>query len=381
MNTRYWNKTNLYRQVDALKKELQSLYVFNATGIDSKGLAYQCVNNLAIREIPFDNTKICGILYKGDRKTAIGLNVNRTPEMQNFDCMHELIHYFFHDICYCQCICSDEQSGEYIQQDRIQEWQANEGAAQFLVPYQDFIPRFTKLLNSGVTGVQSILAEYYNVTTQVIILHAENICSNSSGNWTAFGNCGKGVFPNWYKVMEKLDALAYKAVNILFVISICVADDGINFLLEGSKVTIVFCGQLPLDKFPKTFYQVEIWAVWWNVFEVDAQLPGKIPHDLAFLVPCVVKHQVDFLLPIRCRNLAQHGAYFCGGYVAVICHNQYFLGNIVHGPKDVMAHPARERHDKTPCPAVDTPKETAAHDKVGGIQEQQGNIPLLRLFH
>ena len=49
-----------------------------------------------------------------------------------------------------------------------------------------------------------------------VILHAENICSNSSGNWTAFGNCGKGVFPNWYKVMEKLDALAYKAVNILF---------------------------------------------------------------------------------------------------------------------------------------------------------------------
>ena len=37
-----------------------------------------------------------------------------------------------------------------------------------------------------------------------IILHAENICSDSSGNWTAFGNCGKGIFPNWYKVMEKL---------------------------------------------------------------------------------------------------------------------------------------------------------------------------------
>ena len=101
----------------------------------------------------------------------------------------------------------------------------------------------------------------WNYIIRGFILHAENICSNSSGNWTAFGNCGKGVFPNWYKVMEKLDALAYKAVNILFVISICVADDGINFLLEGSKVTIVFCGQLPLDKFPKTFYQVEIWAV------------------------------------------------------------------------------------------------------------------------
>lgn len=236
-------------------------------------------------------------------------------------------------------------------------------------------------LTSGYNMEDFALFRSLDFYQNELILHAENICSNSSGNWTAFGNCGKGVFPNWYKVMEKLDALAYKAVNVLFVISICVADDGINFLLEGSKVTIVFCGQLPLDKFPKTFYQVEIWAVWWNVFEVDAQLPGKIPHDLAFLVPCVVKHQVDFLLPIRCRNLAQHGAYFCGGYVAVICHNQYFLGNIVHGPKDVMAHPARERHDKTPCPAVDTPKETAAHDKVGGIQEQQGNIPLLRLFH
>jgi len=124
MNTRYWDKTTLYWQVDALKKRLRSLYFFDNTGIDAKNLAYQCVNNLAIQEVLFDNTKICGILYKGDRKTSIALNARRTAEMQNFDCMHELIHYFLHDVCYCQCICSDEQGGRCIQQDRIQEWQA-----------------------------------------------------------------------------------------------------------------------------------------------------------------------------------------------------------------------------------------------------------------
>lgn len=171
MNTRYWDKTTLYWQVDALKKRLRSLYFFDNTGIDAKNLAYQCVNNLAIQEVLFDSTKICGILYKGDRKTSIALNARRTAEMQNFDCMHELIHYFLHDVCYCQCICSDEQGGRCIQQDRIQEWQANEGAAQFLVPYQDFIPRFSYLLDNLPDkgfGVEAYFARIYGVSQRVI---------------------------------------------------------------------------------------------------------------------------------------------------------------------------------------------------------------------
>ncbi len=56
------------------------------------------VKNPKLEYVPFPTTKICGILYKGDRSTAIALNDKHTKAMQNFDCMHELIHYFLHDI-------------------------------------------------------------------------------------------------------------------------------------------------------------------------------------------------------------------------------------------------------------------------------------------
>ena len=140
MDTRFWSKSVLYQQVDRLKLQLD---VVNTFPIFSKILAQNYTKNPNIEELPFPSNKICGILYKGDTSTSFALNSGRTPEMRNFDCMHELIHYFFHDIKYCQRICCDDQrNGGRIEQDTYIEWQANEGAAQFLVPYQTFIPDY-----------------------------------------------------------------------------------------------------------------------------------------------------------------------------------------------------------------------------------------------
>ena len=175
METKFWNKTTLYSHIDSLKTQLG--VPFAQYPIDSQSLAYKCIRNLFIDYIPFPSTKICGILYKGNTSTSIALNANRTVQMQNFDCMHELIHYFLHNVSYCQCICCDEQGSKYIQQDRIQEWQANEGAAQFLVPDQDFIPHFSARLDEQGTSwsIQSELASYYGVSTQVINIRIESL--------------------------------------------------------------------------------------------------------------------------------------------------------------------------------------------------------------
>lgn len=141
MKTEYWTKKDLYNQVDLLKQELGLELIPNIYPINSKELGQKYCKDLVIEEIPFPSHYICGILYKGNDTTSIALNSNREKCMQNFDCMHELIHYFFHDISYCQLMCSEKK----ITQDAYIEWQANEGAAQFLIPYQLFIPKYLEL--------------------------------------------------------------------------------------------------------------------------------------------------------------------------------------------------------------------------------------------
>lgn len=176
MKTDYWNKKKLYNEVDKLKYELGLELTSDIYPIDSKKLGKYNCKNLIIDEIPFPSQYICGILYKGDNSTSIALNSNRETYQQNFDCMHELIHYFFHDISYCQLMCSEKN----INQDSYIEWQANEGAAQFLVPYQIFIPKYLELEKKYAHSFwedDSIeeLAEYFNVSYSVIKNRINNL--------------------------------------------------------------------------------------------------------------------------------------------------------------------------------------------------------------
>lgn len=169
MKTEYWTKQKLYKEVDKLKYELGLDFTSDIYPINSKELGKENCKDLIIEELPFSIEYICGILYKGDNTTSIALNSSRESYQQNFDCMHELIHYFLHDISYCQLICSEKN----IKQDSFIEWQANEGAAQFLVPYQIFIPKYLELeqkyakSSSNYKTVEE-LANYFNVSYTVI---------------------------------------------------------------------------------------------------------------------------------------------------------------------------------------------------------------------
>lgn len=126
-------------------------------------------------DVEFRNFKtrgLCGVAMVGNKSDTIVLNSNRTSEEQNFDCGHEFLHLVIHRKMQDSFNCFTKTKP---QQDTFREWQANEGSAQLLVPYQDFIPRFLNLLGSGAPDIQYTLAEYYHVTPQVISIRLDSL--------------------------------------------------------------------------------------------------------------------------------------------------------------------------------------------------------------
>ncbi len=126
-------------------------------------------------DVEFCNFKtpgLCGVAMVGNKSDTIILNSNRTSEEQNFDCGHEFLHLTTHREIQDSFNCFTKAKP---QQNTFREWQANEGAAQLLVPYQDFIPRFLKLFESRALGIQYTLADYYYVTPQVINIRLDSL--------------------------------------------------------------------------------------------------------------------------------------------------------------------------------------------------------------
>jgi len=141
---RYLTKKDLY-QVITLLAELNG-FNFNAVNykVNSIELAKRVCHNLHLEYLDFKTTDLCGILYKSEKSTSIALNSRRSVGGRNFDCMHELMHYWLHDseAFYCSDKLEPSPTSDYF------EWQANEGAAQFLMPYQVFIPTYCRLKDS-----------------------------------------------------------------------------------------------------------------------------------------------------------------------------------------------------------------------------------------
>ncbi|MCL2753128.1 MAG: ImmA/IrrE family metallo-endopeptidase [Defluviitaleaceae bacterium] len=132
----YLSKARLYEELSLKAREIGLNFGSPNYRMDSLKLVMEVCINPQIIYIDFEDAIICGILYKGRNCTTIGLNSRRSHLGKNFDCMHELIHYWFHGAEYFWC---DQDQKNHL------EWQANEGAAQFLMPYQSFIPNYSHL--------------------------------------------------------------------------------------------------------------------------------------------------------------------------------------------------------------------------------------------
>jgi len=161
-------KVELYAFVNNLRN---NLYLYNSYPISSKAIASR-YSEITIEEIDFSDTRIGGVLMKGNKCSFIGLNSCRNYYEQNFDCMHELIHFWKHPLNEYTCYSIPRNS--YL------EWEANEGAAEMLVPYYKFIPEVYELYRYICNTQQPIdylthLAERYFVTPRVIQLRINSL--------------------------------------------------------------------------------------------------------------------------------------------------------------------------------------------------------------
>lgn len=125
---------------------------------------------------PFKTPGLCGVAMVGEKTDTIILNSNRTAEEQNFDCGHEFLHLTEHRKLRDSFNCFTKAKP---QQNTFREWQANEGSAQLLVPYQDFIPRVSVYFNAycpdALIDLPNILAERYFVSPQVISIRLDSL--------------------------------------------------------------------------------------------------------------------------------------------------------------------------------------------------------------
>lgn len=164
-----YDKRALYAR---LEEKLKGLKVFYNFPFNVRQLVER--EHIELSFIPFESDSIGAILYK-DSFSAILINANKSSLDQRFDLAHELIHFWFHP----------SQTSFSFQKphlrDKEKEWQANEGAAELLLPYKDFIPRFVrtaKFVEENYEPLEEIyneLSRFYKVAPIVVDYRIRNL--------------------------------------------------------------------------------------------------------------------------------------------------------------------------------------------------------------
>lgn len=121
---KFITKAILYGEIDRIRAE---------NGISGPADPYAMAKHLGIPVslYEFDSRRFSGALIRGKNMAEIIVNSSRSPEARRFTVAHELVHYFLHDGALFSCL---EQSSV-----TALEWQANEGAAELLLPYRYFL--------------------------------------------------------------------------------------------------------------------------------------------------------------------------------------------------------------------------------------------------
>ena len=172
----FYTKELLYREIAMLRKKMgitAACYPINSISLcDSR-------DDIIIGYHKFVTEGLKGMLLTSDGLNAILLDAEQLPEEQNFFCAHELMHSVLHrDLGLSNFSCFDKVRP---QQNPSIEWQANEGAAEFLVPYKLFIPDFWNLYSQfcsrrgGCSCIRTRLAEKYHVSDVVIRNRIDNL--------------------------------------------------------------------------------------------------------------------------------------------------------------------------------------------------------------
>lgn len=171
----YTTKQELYRYVENLRNTLkidESDYPLNIISLLNDH------DNVMIEYNNFKTKGLCGVSFVGNKVDTIILNSNRTDEEQNFDCCHEVLHLTKHRNINVACFNRFDKVKNL--QNSFLEWQANEGAAELLVPYKLLLPIIKQYGNnlkhwSTICLLKGLLACTFEVSDCVIEYRLESL--------------------------------------------------------------------------------------------------------------------------------------------------------------------------------------------------------------
>ncbi len=129
----------LYAQIDALR-----------TNLPEGDLLYTAGRLVPVQFHRFDSRKLGAVLIGG---SVIVVNSARPIPCQRFSLAHELVHYYLHQ-------------GMESQNNPFLEWQANEGAAELLLPRQEVL-KLAASHHSTMGSLPRLLANRFGVSETV----------------------------------------------------------------------------------------------------------------------------------------------------------------------------------------------------------------------
>ena len=173
----YYTKSALYHKVHRLRNNFRVSP--GSYPID----AVKLCNNFTVLQLCYWNFKTPGLkgmsyIAKRPDRDVIILNANLTKKEQNFICTHELMHLALHRNEITNSFDFNEKN--ISNQDSSLEWQANEGAAEFLVPAAILLPIIGDHLKAlrtwyDIENFKEELSEQFNVTKTVIEIRLEHL--------------------------------------------------------------------------------------------------------------------------------------------------------------------------------------------------------------
>jgi hypothetical protein len=198
---KFIEREELYYLID---EKLKSLGINNYDyPLDSMKIASIYKDTLTVDIIEFPSKRLGGLLYKDPEgfQSFIALNSNKSIKARNFDCMHELIHYWFHPPGHKLCYNKD-----FIVQNKGIEWHANEGAAQVLMPeklfkerYQQFQGNISRLSNCFNVSEQSIKFRIKNLNVKLLSSSYSELHIKKTHCFCC-GNADLGFYDNYCKI-------------------------------------------------------------------------------------------------------------------------------------------------------------------------------------
>lgn len=172
----YYSKKGLYNEIGKIKEFLG----FYRTSYNIDLIGYCISAGMHVESIPFKTPGLRGMAVVGNPKQEdiILLNSHRNKIEQNFDCGHEVIHLCLHrNIGKNSFNCFEPTKSS---QNPYLEWHANEGSAEFFVPYEVLLPLLKEKVGNSqdyhiIEKAKYELAQIFNVPEAVITYRIENL--------------------------------------------------------------------------------------------------------------------------------------------------------------------------------------------------------------